>query len=392
VSDARTQPAQVAGALPLGGYYLLHFAGIGIVLPFLPAYLRSLELSRAQIGWLLAMSPLLSLMAPPVWGRLADLTGRSDRVLSVTALGASLGFLPLLAARSFPLLAATCFAYAVFASSITTLADSLTFRRVEVVGGSYSRLRLFGSLGFVLSSTAFGFLVAQVDARAVWAPLGLMFASFAWSLSIRSPSTPSPGVSPLAGLALLRERDIALLLASTALHWIASAPYHGSFAIHVGELGLPPSVVGMGAGLGVVAEIVVLFVYPGTFGRMQPRHVLSLSFAATGVRWLLMSFLSSGPALVLVQVLHGLTFGAFYTASVSSLSRRAPAQLRASGQALFAAVTFGVGGLIGYPAAGAGFDALGGHRLFAVAAALELLPALLVLRVRPPSEVVIRST
>jgi PPP family 3-phenylpropionic acid transporter len=68
-----------------------------------------------------------------------------------------------------------------------------------------------------------------------------------------------------------------------------------------------------------------------------------------------------------------------------------PPHLRASGQALFAAVTFGVGGLIGYPAAGAGYDALGGHRLFAVAAALELLPMLLVLRVRPPPEPVVSS-
>jgi PPP family 3-phenylpropionic acid transporter len=375
---------KVAGALPLSGYYLLHFTTVGITLPFLPAYYRSLHLSGAQIGWLLAMSPLLALLAPPLWGHLADRTGRADRVLSVIALGACLGFLPLVRARSFPLLIAACATYAFFASSVSILIDSLTLRRVDAVGGSFSRIRLFGSLGFVLSSTAFGLTVSEIDARAVWVPLGLMFAAFAWSLSLHSPSPPSPGASPLSGVRLLGQRDVAVLLAATALHWIACAPYHGSFAIHVGALGLPPSVVGMGAGLGVLVEIAVLFTYPDLFGRLQPRHVLSISFAASAARWLAMAFLDGGAALVLVQALHGLSFGAFYTASVSALSRRVPPHLRSSGQALFAAVTFGVGGLVGFPAAGAVYDRLGGHGLFAAAAALELVPALLVLWAKPP--------
>jgi len=175
-----------------------------------------------------------------------------------------------------------------------------------------------------------------------------------------------------------------VLLASTALHWVACAPFNGSFSIHVTALGLPPTVVGLSAGLGVVAEIAVMFLYPRLFGRTQPRYLLCLSFAASAVRWLAMSLLDGGVALVLVQALHGLTFGLFYTATVSYLAERVPPQLRASGQALFAAVTWGVGGLIGFLTAGKGYDALGGHGLFAVAAAVELVPAALVLWARPP--------
>ena len=381
---ARPAAAEVAGAVHLGGYYLLHFATVGIILPFLPAYYRSLGLSGAQIGVLLAMSPLLSMLAPPLWGHLADRTGRVDRVLSAVALGACLGFAPLLVVERYGLLAASCVAYAFFASSITTLIDSLTLRRVEVVGGSYSQIRLFGSVGFVASSTTYGLLVSQVDARAVWASLALMTGAFLWTLAIRTRTAPAPSMHPLAGLRLLRERDIAVLLASTALHWIASAPYHGTFAIHVTALSLPPSVVGLGAGIGVVAEIAVMLLYPRLFGRMQPRHLLCLSFVVSGARWLLMSVVEDAASMVAVQVLHGMTFGAFYTASVSFLAARVPPHLRASGQALFAAVTWGLGGLIGYTIAGVGYDALGGYRLFAVAAAAELVPAVLVLGARAP--------
>lgn len=370
--------------MPLAGYYLLHFAAIGITLPFLPAFFRSLQLSGTEIGLLLAMNPLLAMLAPPLWGYLADRTGRSDRVLTGIALGACLGFVPLVALQRFGPLAAACAAYAFFASSISTVIDSLTLRRVEVEGGSFSRIRLFGSVGFVLSSTAFGVMVSEVDVRAVWVALGLMVSAFAWTFAIRSRTAPAPPSHPLGALKLLRERDVAVLLASTALHWIACAPFHGSFAIHVTALGLPPSVVGLGAGLGVVAEIGVMLLYPRLFARMQPRLLLSLSFAASAARWLLMSVVDRGAPLVWLQLLHGLTFGAFYTASVSYLASRVPPHLRSSGQALYVAVTFGVGGLVGYTVAGVGYDALGGHRLFAVAAALELVPALLVLWVRPP--------
>ena len=374
---------QVAGAVPLGGFYLVHFATVGITLPFLPAYLRSLQLSGTQIGVLLAMGPLLALLAPAFWGHLADRTGRPDRVLSVLALGACLGFLPLVALRQFVPLAAACATYAFFASSITTVIDSLALRRVEVTGESYSRIRLFGSVGFVLSSAAFGVLVSRVDVRAVWVALALMASAFAATFTIRARTAPAPAAHPLAALGLLRQRDVALLLASTALHWIACAPFHGTFAIHVGALGLPPSVVGLSAGLGVVAEIAVMFLYPRLFGRIQPRHLLALSFAASAVRWFLMSAVERGAPLVALQALHGLTFGAFYTASISYLASRTPPHLRSSGQALYVAVTFGLGGLVGYIAAGAGYDALGGHRLFAAGGALELLPAVLVLWVRP---------
>jgi MFS transporter, PPP family, 3-phenylpropionic acid transporter len=223
-SAAGERPLAVAGTVPLAGFYLLHFATMGITLPFLPAYYRSLQLSGTEIGVLLAMSPLLALAAPLLWGHLADRTGRADRVLSTVALGTCLGFLPLVAVQRFGPLAVTCFAYAFFASSITTVIDSLTLRRVELAGGSYSRIRLFGSVGFVLSSTAFGVVVPELDVRVVWASLALMTCAFAWSLSIRARSAPSRALPPLAGLRLLREPDIAVLLASTVLHWIACAP------------------------------------------------------------------------------------------------------------------------------------------------------------------------
>jgi PPP family 3-phenylpropionic acid transporter len=105
-----------------------------------------------------------------------------------------------------------------------------------------------------------------------------------------------------------------------------------------------------------------------------------VAFVASAVRWGGMALVSSPEGMVLIAPLHGMTFGAFYVASVAFLSRRVPPELRASGQALFAAFTFGLGGLVGYLSSGVGYDWLGGHRLFAVAGVVELVAAGLVLR------------
>lgn len=377
-------PLRAAGAVPLVGFYALYFGAVGVLLPFLPPYLRSLGLSGAEIGALLAIQPALSLAAPPFWGWLADRFGRPDRVLSILAVGAGLGFAPLVAARSFGTVALALAAYAFFASSITSVLDSLALQRVALHGGAYARLRLFGSLGFIASAALFGAAIDVVDRRAVIVPLALIAAYAAWSFTLRARAPGFGGRHPLSGLGLLRHRDLALVLAATCLHWIASAPFHGMFGIHVARLGLPPWVVGASSAIGVLAEVAVMYAYPRVAARVAPRHVLLAAFLVSAARWAGMAVVSSPAALVALSVLHGMSFGAFYVAAVGLVAVRVPEAMRASGQALLVSITFGVGGLVGYLLAGAAFDALGGHRLFAVAAGLDLVPAALMLATRRP--------
>ncbi len=382
---------RVAGFVPLAGFYFFYFGALGVTLPFFPAYLQSLGLSGSQVGLLLALAPMLSLIAPPIWGHLADRSGRADRVLTLVALGALACFAPLLKVDRFAALIIVLASYAFFASSVTPLIDSLTLRRVELAGGSFSRVRLFGSLGFVISSTAFGLTVAKVDRITVLVPLCLMAAYLFCSVWVRASSAARVPPGALSGLRLLRDRELAIFLGATSLHWIACSPFHGIFSIHVHALQLAPTVVGLSAGVGVLAETCFMYLYPRFSDRVSPQRLLLIAFLSSSARWVAMSLISRPVLIVLVSSIHGLTFGAFYVSSIAFVSRRVPAALRASGQALFASATFGLGGLLGYLSSGAGYDALGGHRLFAVAAGIELMAAALVLKLRPaasdPSQV-----
>lgn len=374
-------------AASLPGIYFLYFASVGITLPFLPAYFASVGLSPRQIGALLSVGPAMAMVAPSFWGHLADRTGRPDRILTAVAFGALCGLSSLLWFDGFfPLLVALG-AYAFFTSAITPLLDSMTLHQVESSGGSYAAVRVFGSFGFVLASVGFGLSVPAVDRLAVLVPLGFIAGYLLWSLLLEAPARAfERSQNPFAGLGLLRNRDLLWFLLACTLHWISCAPYHGSLALHIGALGLPPSVVGFSAGLGVVAEIAAMFAYPNLSKRFAPRHLLAASFFATVLRWAGMAVAQSAVAIILLQALHGLSFGLFYVAAVSFVSRRVPSQLRATGQALFVSITFGLGGLVGFTGAGAAYELLGGHRLFGAAALLELAPALLALTLRPPAK------
>ncbi len=364
--------------LRLAGFYALYFATTGITLPFLPAYFEAAGFTATQIGALLAVGPVCMLFAPPLWGHLADRTGRPGLVLTAVTAGAALGYGLLALASSFAATVAAFVVHALFASSVTTLVDTLALQHVLARGGSYARLRVFGSLGFVASSLAFGFLASGAGAAVVLVPLALTTTAAAWAAALlaQAPGTVHAGPRPTASaaLGLLKRRDLALFFTATALHWVACTPYHGSLALYVRALGFGPHVVSLTAGLAVAAEIAVMWTWPRWSSARSPRGMLLIAFTASSARWALMAWTDRADVLVATALLHALTFGTFYLAAVAWVAERAPGSLRATGQALFVACTFGLGGLVGYLGSGRTYDALGGARLFALAAALEGLP------------------
>jgi PPP family 3-phenylpropionic acid transporter len=366
----------------LAVFYVLYFMGVGVSLPFLPAYFSSLGFSPSRAVALLAVGPLCSLLAPPWWGHQADRSGRPGVVLVVVALGTVFGFALLAQARSWPSVFGALVVSSLFSTAITTLIDSLALQHVAASGGSYASLRVWGSIGFVITSMGYGLVVDVIDVRLVWLLLGLALAYGAWAAATlaRAPARPAEGPRPSLGavLALLRRREVALLLVATTLHWIACAPYHGALAIYLKDLGQPPWTVSLSSSVGVTSEVLVLLTWPRFAARLKPRHVLLLSFAVSGLRWAGMALTSSPWVLGALAVLHGLTFGAFFVSAVATMAELAPQSLRATGQAVLVATTFGIGGMVGFLSTGPAYEALGGHRLFAVAGALEVLPVLVV--------------
>jgi MFS family permease len=77
------------------------------------------------------------------------------------------------------------------------------------------------------------------------------------------------------------------------------------------------------------------------------------------------ALLVTDPAWVLVlQLLHGLSFGAFLIGGVSYMHERTPQGLATTSQALFTSVAFGLASVTGSLIGGASYDRIGFAALF----------------------------
>lgn len=375
-------PSARASLRPLARLYFFVYAAVGIALPYLPLHCRALGMSGAEVGWLAGIGPLATLFVPPLWGYAADKARRAGALLSIATGGSALAFVPLLWARTPLAMAPWLSVQALFGSPVAMLADSIALEKVGGAGGRYSRVRLWGSLGFVAAAFGFGLLwdgQRTAPAVVIAAALSLWALSFVASLSVRGSAAPRPALRLSDAASLLRDRRVRVLLAATCLHWVALSPFNLLFTVHLKTLGLSPAVAGLGQAAGVAAEVAVMLGYRRLAARWEAPRLLQMAFLASSARWLLIGLSRTAVPLVALQVLHGLTFGAFMVTAVSYLSAIVPPGLRATGQAIFVCATYGLGGLVGAVGAGHLYDLWPARAIFFAAAALELAPTILVL-------------
>jgi PPP family 3-phenylpropionic acid transporter len=381
----------MAPATRLRVVYFLYYGGVGTLMPYFGAYLRGLGFSGGVIGTI-QMVP--SLLAPAVaigWATYADHHATPARALRRASALAAVACLLLPFARAPWQVGAVMALMALGSAAVVPLTDSITLEHCrENPGVSYARVRLFGSLGFIVLTLGVGRLLTLRGARPadVVVPLVTAASVLGYALVARgAPQPPHHGERPAPGglLALARDRGLLLFLGAAAIHWAACAPYHLFFGVHVRDLGLSPDVTGIGMGIGVVAEIVALLLFPRIEPRVSQRTLFAIAFLGSAVRWTIMSRVTGAAAVAGLQAFHGLSFGLFWGTAMKGIAALVPARLRATGQALFTAVVFGGGNAAGYALSGMGYDRFGGvGPVFAAAAVAELLALAVALIPRAP--------
>jgi PPP family 3-phenylpropionic acid transporter len=374
-------------------FYFAFYGGVGTFLPYFAPYLRGLGFSGEQIGTVQMIGPLVAVPAAIAWSVAADRLRAPARVLRFATAWAFLVVLFLPAARTPFAVGAVLLATALAERAVIPLVDSVTVEwAAHHPATTYSSIRLFGSVGFAVLTSVVGLLLTWRGDRPgdPLVPLAVVACVGAYALVARRLSAaPAPPHPPrfreMAGL--LADWPLLALLAVFSIHWGATAPFHLLFGLFVRDLGLPASVTGVSMTVGVVAEVAALLAFPRIAGRFSLRAILATSFAVSALRWFLLSRATGAPEVISLQLLHAFTFGLFWGAAMDAMSRAVPSRLRATGQAMFAGVVFGLGNAVGYQLSGFGYDRwhgvsplfawAGGVELIALAALLALPPALL---------------
>ncbi|MBK9516479.1 MAG: MFS transporter [Anaeromyxobacter sp.] len=367
--------------------YFLYYGAVGSLLPYLAPYLRGLGFSGTEIGAVQLVGPLVGPVAGLAWAAAADRSGQPGRTLGRATALAFLAAALLPFARTPLQVGAVLLLTALGDRAVVPLLDSLTLEQVRLQPGlTYARVRLGGSLGFAaLALLLGGVLAARGDRTAdPLVPVTVAVLVGGYALAARGLPAAGPRAWPRPGWpevrALLSDRRLMGLLAACALHWLACAPFHLFFGLLVRERGLPSVVTGLGMGAGVAAEVAALLWFPRLEGRFRLRTLLAVAFAGSALRWFALARAEGAPAVVALQLLHGLTFGLFWGSAVAALVRLIPAPLRSTGQAVFSAVVFGGGNAFGYQLSGIAYDHFGRvGPIFDLAGLIEMVPLLGVL-------------
>lgn len=372
-------------ALPywrLSGYYFFYFAFLGAFSPYFGLYLQSLSFSAWDIGLLMSQMQFMRLFGPYLWGWLADRFGRRLAIIRFAAVAGLAGFTAFFWLDRLGGMLAAMAVLAFFWSAALPLVETLTFDHLRDERGRYSRIRLWGSVGFIVAVTGTGAILDVLPLTGMlWVCWGILAGIVLLAAVVPdAPAAPQAHDSPLLGDILRQPRVRALLAACFAMSAAHGALYV-FYSIHLADHAYSKAEVGALWSLGVLAEIVVFILMTRLARRYSLRSLLLASFAAAVLRFLLIGWGVESPAVVVMaQLMHGLTFGAYHASSIAAINLWFPGRAQGRGQALYSSISFGAGGLLGGLISGWTWDAIGAGWTFTLASLFAALGWALVWR------------
>ena len=366
---ARTEaPARLWALKSLIFFY---FATIGVLLPFLPLYLAGEGLNTVRIGMLLAIGPFISMVVQFPWGFVSDRMQTVKKIV-IFQLAASAVLVTLVfQADTFGLIALAMVFFYAFSWPVIPLLDSLTLATVRERGGSYGGFRLWGSVGFALTALASGTILAVVGVdKMLFIYLGLVGVCLVLALLVRDAA---PVGRPVAlrkvGELLVRREVLVFLLIVTCLS--ATNKANDAFlSLFIGHLGGTEAHVGWAWTIAPLSEVPVFALGAALFTRYHELTLLAVASAVFALRWTLFVLVPGPEYLLVVQLLHSVTFGLFFMSAVAYMSKLVPPELRASGQGLLAGCIGGVGGIMGSLLGGLVMSSLGPRPLYGICAVI----------------------
>ncbi|WP_136475109.1 MFS transporter [Pseudomonas sp. DG56-2] len=364
----------------LSSFYLFYFALLGSTAPFLALYFHHLGFSSARIGELVAIPMLMRCIAPNLWGWLGDRSGQRLLIVRLGALFTLLSFSLIFFAKSYAWLALVMALHAFFWHAVLPQFEVITLAHLQGQTSRYSQIRLWGSIGFILTVVGLGRLFDSLSLDVYPQALvvimaGIVLASF-WV-----PNAQPPGQNERSQGGFLKQLTrpgVAAFYVCVALMQLSHGPYYTFLTLHLEQLGFSRGIIGMLWALGVVAEVLMFLGMSWILARVSLRRVLMASFILAALRWLLLGNYAEHLAVLLfAQVLHAATFGSFHAAAIAFVQRSFAARQQGQGQALYAALA-GTGGALGALYSGYSWNLLGATTTFSIASIAALAAAVII--------------
>ena len=366
----------------LSGFYFFYFASLGVFVPYWGLYLQWQGFSAQEIGELTAIFLGTRIIATNIWGWIADHHGQRMKIVRLASIIGTLIFSAILLNNSYLWIAVVMLLFSIFWNATLPQFEANTLQHLGEQSHHYSKIRLWGSIGFIIAVSVLGVLFETISIEAM--PIALIITMTGiWLVSLTVPESAARHLSldhqPLTQL--LKKPTVLAFFAVCFLTLLSHGPYYTFYTIYLEQHGYSRTLIGQLWALGVIAEIVIFLLMHRWLPKYGIRLVLIISLILSTCRWLLIGFFPDNLTLILIaQLLHAASFGSFHAAAIAWVHQHFIGKNQARGQALYSSIGFGAGGVLGSLLSGYFWLSPGPTMTFFMAAMTTFLATLIALR------------
>lgn len=358
----------------LSGFYFFYFAALGALVPYWGLYLKSLGFGAVDIGALTAILMATKIVAPYIWGWLGDHLGHRMRIVRSASLVSVLAFTLMFWVDTFWAIAGAMTLFSFFWNASLPQFEVVSLNYLGNQVKRYALLRVWGSIGFMMTVLLLGWLVDREGPAIVLSVVFMIYLGI-WlaSLTVRDPDPEAHPPDHRSIWQVLRQPAVIAFFIAVFLMQFSHGPYYAFYTIYMTEFGHSKTLIGGLWALGVGAEVVVFMFMHHLLERFGAAKVFVASFVIAALRWAVIGLFPADLwVMALAQLMHAATFGTFHGSAIHLAAHYFHGRFKGRGQALYSSLSYGAGGAVGSLLAGYAWEGLGplATYLFASAAAV----------------------
>lgn len=371
----------------LSSFYFFYYAALGAFTPYWSLYLQSRGMTVTAISVMMSLWYATRVVAPSTWTSLAAASPRPIRWLRIGCVLTLLAFTGFLLPQPQWILYAVMIAFCFFYNAVMPQFESITLTHLGSDSHRYGMIRVWGSLGFIVVVTLFGWLIERHGARQLpWMMLPLFALMTATAFMNRYARHVGSHSADADGFwTIVRRPAVLAFFIAAFLEQLSFGPYYTFFSLYMDQHGYATSTLGMMWTVGVIFEVAVFFFISRFFRRWDASWLMIISMGSAVLRWWATALWPDNlPVMLVAQSTHCLGFAAFFASAMQLLARYFPGNLNGHGQGLFYGFSSGLGGVLGALIAGQLWRFGDGKVAFIAGGFFALAGTLIAWRFLPP--------
>ena len=383
--DGSSTDVPVHGRLgKFGFFYFCYYAALGAYTPYIGRFVDALGHGGYVVGGMLGLWYGSRILAPPLWNAANARNPRPGLALVLGCLATLACFAGFTIARSTTQLFVVMAGFGLFYNALMPQFEAMTLAALGPRSHEYGRIRVWGSVGFLLVASSYGALLDRLGERSFpWLCLPLFAALVAAAWLHRGAVPPrtamQAGEHPVADAGHLWKRPgVRRFLLVALLMQCGFGAFYVFYTLHLQAAGQDGTAVGLLWGTGVLVEIALFWQAPRLIARFGAPALMSLCIGVTVLRWIVTAlYAGSLPIMFAAASLHAFSFAVFHACCMRQMAAYFPGRRAAAGQGLLYGFSSGVGGVLGAGLAAWMWDIGGGRAAFLAGASVTALAWLL---------------